>query len=94
MSANAAGLQDVIEDRWKRLDLSGEDSRLKYKKITHPTLNMERTFCVMCSKPKGWVTTDSFEFIKANNIIVVCDECAAAFGPMGLQEAPVQEVKR
>lgn len=92
MSTDIKGLHDVVEDRWTRQHITGEDSRLKYKKITHPTENLERTFCVVCAKPKGWVTTESSKYIAASNIIVICDECAACMGDLKLPKADIKEV--
>jgi len=93
MSTDVTGLKSAVDDSWTRLDLKTEDSRLKYSQITHPTQPYERTFCVVCCKPKGWVTVESYNTIKASNIIVICDDCASFMGPTGLQEAPIQEVK-
>ena len=93
MSTDVKGLQDVVEDRWKRQGAPGEDSRLKYSQVTHPIFPLDRTFCVVCGKPKGWVTRESSAYIAASNIIVICDECSASYGSLGLQEAPIKEIK-
>lgn len=75
-----------------------DDSRLKgYNKVvTHPTLPLERTYCANCGKTKGWVTTESADFIKAANVLVYCDPCAermnAKLGKIPLQEIQIQEV--
>jgi hypothetical protein len=74
--------------------MSKEDSRLKgYQvRITHPTLPLVRTFCVNCGRPKGWVSDESYEFIKAQQIIVICDQCEAEVGaPPELEVAPIRE---
>jgi hypothetical protein len=86
MSTDLKGLKSAF-------DLKTEDSRLKYNRVTHPTLPLERTYCVVCAKPKGWVTTESSEYIRANNIIVICEDCSSAMGSMPLQEVDIKEVK-
>src|SRR5258708_3231028 len=72
------------------------DSRLERGKVTHPTLPLERTFCVFCGRPKGWVTQASSEFIEAQNIVVGCDSCNEKFnqkmGPLP-GEAPIPEIQ-
>ena len=67
----------------KVIELAGfgrvEDSRLKgyagIKRETHPTLPLERTFCNLCGKPFGWVSTESYEFIKCGEVVVFCNDC-------------------
>lgn len=68
------------------------DSRLRFTRVTHPTLPLERTFCVNCGKPKGWVSVDSYDFIQANSIIVVCNDCEAALGEVPLIKADIEEI--
>jgi hypothetical protein len=73
-----------------------EDSRLKGSGsvVTHPTLPLERTYCVSCGAPKGWVSVESGEFIRCNNVIVICDLCEEKYNAMGgipLVQAPIQE---
>jgi hypothetical protein len=80
------------------MDLHKSDSRLKGygQRVTHPTLPLERTYCVRCGKPKGWVTTESADFIRIANIIVICDECEERLnklGPIPLKRADIQEVQ-
>ena len=73
------------------------DSRLKghHGTVTHPTENLERTYCVFCGAPMGGVSQDSGEFIRANNVVVVCRRCddnmREKYGPLPLLEAPIQE---
>jgi hypothetical protein len=70
------------------------DSRMKgYRGLTtHPVLNAERTYCVVCFKPYGWVSTESAEFIRVNNVVVICDECTIIMGALDLPIAPIEEV--
>lgn len=68
------------------------DSRLSFTRVTHPTLPLERTFCVNCGKPKGWVSTESFDFISANQIIVICDDCESSLGEVPLIRANIEEI--
>lgn len=68
------------------------DSRLKSGRVTHPTLNMERTYCVNCGKPKGWVSTETYEFIRANNVVVICETCEVEFGGLSLPTADIKEI--
>jgi hypothetical protein len=60
--------------------------------VTHSVLNMERTYCVMCLKPHGWVTQESFEFIRVHNVICICDDCTFSMGELALQPALINEV--
>lgn len=62
-----------------------EDSRLKgYRgKITHPTLPLERTFCTNCGAPFGWVSTESYAFIEAGEVVVFCNDCEARMQLLG-----------
>lgn len=69
------------------------DSRLKgYNvQVTHPTLPLQRVYCVHCGTPKGWVSTESSEFIASSNVIAICDDCAARLGPLPLEEVKIEE---
>lgn len=71
------------------------DSRAKetagHPLITHPQLKLEMVYCVFCLKPKGWVSQDSFKYIRAQNIIVVCDNCHESNGELPLQRAHIQD---
>lgn len=71
-----------------------DDSRLKgfRVRVTHPTLPLERSYCSICGKPKGWVTTESSEFIRATEVVVVCDGCVLAYGEPPLLRCPIEEV--
>ncbi len=75
-----------------------EDSRLKGFgiQVTHPHMALERTYCANCGKEKGWVSMDAMDFIRVQEVIVVCDTCAESlnrkFGAIPLREAPIQEV--
>ena len=68
-----------------------EDSRTRRKKVTHATLPLERTYCVNCGKPKGWVSVETSKFIAAQQIIVICDECEEKYGAPDLQKVEVKE---
>jgi hypothetical protein len=70
------------------------DSRMKgYHGLnTHPTLNAERTYCVVCGKPKGWVSKESYEFIQINNVVIICDDCTIQLGALPLEIAPIDEI--
>jgi hypothetical protein len=75
------------------------DSRAKTARQTHPTLPLERTYCAFCGKPKGWVTHESGDFIDAQNVVVVCDDCNSKFdkalgplpGEVGIPEYNLRE---
>ena len=73
----------------KPIEIAGfgrvEDSRLKgyRKRITHPTLPLERTFCTKCGAPFGWVSTESYEFIQTGEVVVFCNNCEAAMAKLG-----------
>jgi hypothetical protein len=83
-----------IESLLELMDTQKIDSRLKGYNglVTHPVLNAERTFCIVCGKEKGWVSMESSEFIRANNIIVICDNCEADLGALPLPMANIEEV--
>lgn len=68
-------------------------SKLKDAKVTHPIYPLERTYCALCGKPKGWVSQESSKYIAANQIVVVCDDCNGQFGELPLEKANIQEVK-
>ena len=59
----------------------------------HSQANLERTFCVMCTKPMGWVSTGDYEFIRLNKVICVCDDCVFTHGTPPLKEAEITEIK-
>lgn len=72
------------------------DSRVKDTNLqivqTHPTAKLERTYCVYCHRPKGWVSQESYEYIKAQNIICICDDCESQLGALPLPEAKIEEL--
>jgi hypothetical protein len=59
---------------------------------THPTLPMQRVYCIMCGAPHGYVTMESYEYIAANNIIVVCDACDVSMGTLPLEKADIATI--
>lgn len=71
------------------------DSRLHgyFGRETHPTLPLERTYCVFCGCPKGWVTTDSMNFIRATQAIVVCNDCDMTLDKRNMVDLHVQEFR-
>ena len=75
------------------------DSRLKGYNgtVTHPHLPLERTYCAQCGKPKGWVSQESYEFIRFNSILILCDRCQfdlqVKYGHLPLQECPIEEFR-
>lgn len=80
----------------KLIDEQKVDSRARHTNLTipktHATLPMEQVYCVQCGAPYGWVTIDSANFIRAENIVVFCDKCEAAFGKPPLVEANVNKI--
>jgi hypothetical protein len=72
------------------------DSRVKETSrssvTTHSIYALERTFCVVCGKEKGWVSQTSSKYIAASNIIVICDRCELLFGNLPLRKADIHEV--
>lgn len=71
------------------------DSRLAGHRgrITHPTLPLERTFCANCGRPKGWVSFETGDTIRAEQIVVLCEDCEEKYGKPLLAEAPIREEK-
>lgn len=80
-------------------ELPLDDSRLKGYNgaVTHPHLPLERTYCAICGRPKGWVNVETAEHIRAFSVIVICDSCDEdlrnKLGPVPLQEAAIEEMK-
>lgn len=71
------------------------DSRLKgiVREVTHPTMNLERTYCFICGKPWGWTTTESSKMSAPAHIVVSCDDCdAQIIGKVGGGKFPLQQV--
>jgi hypothetical protein len=85
-------MADFRTELRKLIDEHKVDSRLRSGRVTHPTLNMERTYCVVCGKPKGWVSTETYNYVKMNNIVVICDDCDHAMGSLPLPKANIKEV--
>lgn len=50
-----------------------EDSRMAghHGKVTHPTMPLERTYCVNCGRPWGWCGGEK----PPDHIRVICDPC-------------------
>lgn len=76
-----------------RLINSGSvDSRAKgsagHPVETHPIYPLQRVYCVKCAKPYGYVSMESYKYIAANNIVVVCDDCVLSMG-----EPPLMRVE-
>lgn len=85
------------EELRKLSDAGLIDSRVRHTNqtipMTHATMPLERVYCVLCGRPYGWVSTESYSFIRVNNIVVLCDACEMAMnGAPPLQKAPVQLV--
>jgi hypothetical protein len=76
-----------------------EDSRLKgYNgKVTHPHLPLERTYCAQCGRAMGYVTHESYEFIRFNSVLVLCDQCQhdleSKYGHIPLEQCPIEEFR-
>lgn len=79
----------IVDSIMQLVDNKLLDSRVKgYGPTeTHPQLQMERTYCVVCSKPYGWVSQESSAWIALYSVIVICDECHTAMGEMPLPRA-------
>jgi hypothetical protein len=85
MSLDPQDFMSLLEDN--RLD-----SRMKTPVKTHAQYNLEKTYCTICGHPKGWVSQGDSKYIKAMNIVVICDDCYSQFGSLPLQEAPIKEL--
>lgn len=70
-----------------------EDSRLKgyFVRDTRANQPLERTFCVNCGEPKGWVTNETSHTIRVTGIIAICDDCELALGEVPLLKADIKE---
>jgi hypothetical protein len=60
---------------------------------TDTTGLMQRTYCIQCTRPMGWVSMDTANFISAQNVVCICDDCISFMGEPPLQKAKVQEVQ-
>lgn len=87
MTLDAADFMKLVQ-----LDNYKLDSRMKNPKETHPQYKLERTYCNICGKPKGWVSQESSKYMAAQNIIVVCDDCCSQFGELPLEKADIKEL--
>lgn len=73
--------QGLVDSRVKRL--AGE----KYKTIAAG--RWIPVYCVLCGKESGAIAAESFEFVRVNSCIRVCDNCATTLGPPpGTVEVP------
>jgi len=53
-----------------------EDSRLKHNKVRHPRFPyLIRTYCSVCGKEHGYVAEESYAYIEAQEVIVICNDC-------------------
>lgn len=85
----AVTLEDI-----KLINAGLVDSRIKgIKKETHATLPLEKAYCIFCGRAGGYTSMESAEFIRANNVIYVCDDCVLTNGEPPLIKAPVTEIK-
>jgi hypothetical protein len=71
-------------------DNKSEDSRLKFTRVTHPHFAYERTYCIVCGKPKGHVSVESSQSISPTNVILICDDCICTYGPPDLPRANIE----
>lgn len=77
------------QDELKPTEITGfgrvEDSRLKgyFKRVSHPTLPLIRTYCCKCGREYGWVSEESYEYIAAGEIVVFCEECEKDINKIG-----------
>lgn len=53
-----------------------EDSRTR-EPIHDPSGTLIRTFCSNCGVPYGWTNEESYDMIRAQEVIVLCEECEA-----------------
>lgn len=71
-----------------------EDSRVRHTNLsipeTHPRFAFQRCYCVVCGKPDGWVSMESYALIAAGNVICVCNDCHETCGNLQLPEAHLE----
>ena len=62
---------------------TSEDSRLVgyQDRVTHSVLPLERAFCASCGRPWGWTSQESYAYIAASEITVVCEDCFEHLNP-------------
>jgi hypothetical protein len=46
----------------------------------HSRQNMVRNYCVMCTKPMGWVTKECADYIAFMHVIGICGDCESQLG--------------
>ena len=69
-----------IENTSERILRKDSDSRLQgtlRPKVTTQDGKFERTYCFLCGKPFGWVSTDTSLTASPSHIVVSCDQCDA-----------------
>jgi hypothetical protein len=74
---------------------AGADSRLKNYRfaVTHPTMNIERTYCFLCGRPWGWTSKEGSQLSAPAHIVVTCDACDERIVNIGSgDEFPLKKV--
>jgi|SRR5208282_989724 len=66
------------------------DSRLKgyFGQVTHPTLNLKRTYCFLCGEPAGYCSMESSEHVAPQHIVVTCSKCDEIMIGLGAEKVP------
>ncbi len=68
--------------------LKSADSRLQIIQVSDPSGLNERTFCICCGKPQGWVSKDSSQLVAPAHVVVTCDDCDMRLGALPLEKVP------
>ncbi len=87
----------TLEDL-KLINAGKVDSRAKgsagHPVVTHSSLPLEKVYCLYCTKPGGYTSQASADYIRANNVIYVCDDCVLTLGEPPLQKADLDSIEK
>jgi hypothetical protein len=76
------GIREIENQELVKLP-KDSDSRTQRSKITTSDGKYERTYCLMCGRPWGWVSTDTGVTAAPSHIAVTCDDCDQRILSMG-----------
>lgn len=89
----AITLEDI-----KLINAGKVDSRAKgsagHPVLTHSGGALERVYCLYCTKPGGYTSQASSDFIRAYNVIYICDDCVLTLGEPPLQKADLEAIEQ
>lgn len=82
----------------KLINAGKVDSRTKgsagHPVLTHEGGALERVYCLYCTKPGGYTSQASSDFIRAYNVVYICDDCVNTLGEPPLQKADIEAIEK